>query len=80
MTIWQQQKHCLQNKKLERTTGVTMEFIDYFGKDASCLKNKKLWLFDIDGTIYEEDRLFDGTLALLTNIEKIDGALCIHYK
>lgn len=27
---------------------------DYFGKDASGLKNKKMWLFDMDGTIYEE--------------------------
>ena len=25
---------------------------DYYGKDFSGLKNKKLWLFDIDGTIY----------------------------
>ena len=29
---------------------------------------KKLWLFDMDGTIYEEDRLFDGTLDLLQKI------------
>ncbi len=38
---------------------------DYFGKNASYLKNKTLWLFDMDGTIYEEDRLFEGTLDLL---------------
>lgn len=44
---------------------------DYFGKDASELKNKKLWLFDMDGTIYEEERLFDGTLELLKKI--VDG-------
>lgn len=41
---------------------------DYFGKDASELKNKKLWLFDMDGTIYEEERVFDGTLDLLQSI------------
>lgn len=41
---------------------------DYFGKDASELKAKKLWLFDLDGTIYEEDQLFDGTLDLLKKI------------
>lgn len=41
---------------------------DYFGKDLSDLKNKKLWLFDMDGTIYEEDRVFDGTLDLLDKI------------
>ena len=41
---------------------------DYFGSDASELRNKKLWLFDMDGTIYEEDRVFDGTLDLLQRI------------
>lgn len=38
---------------------------DYFGKDASALKDKRLWLFDLDGTIYEEERLFDGASDLL---------------
>ena len=38
---------------------------DYFGQDSSVLKNKKLWLFDMDGTIYNDDRIFDGTLDLL---------------
>lgn len=37
---------------------------DYFGKEAA-LQNKRLWLFDMDGTIYEDDILFDGTLDLL---------------
>ena len=41
---------------------------DYFGNDASCLKRKKLWLFDMDGTVYEEERVFDGTLDLLKKI------------
>lgn len=41
---------------------------DYFGNDASELKKKKLWLFDMDGTIYEEERIFDGTLDLLKSI------------
>ncbi len=44
---------------------------DYFGINASGLKKKKLWLFDMDGTIYEEERLFDGTLELLEKI--VDG-------
>ena len=39
-------------------------FKDVFGKDID-LKNKKLWLFDMDGTIYKEDCLFEGTLDLL---------------
>lgn len=46
---------------------------DYFEKDASKLKDKKLWLFDMDGTIYKEDTLFDGTLDLLKAIVDIGG-------
>ena len=46
---------------------------DIFGVNTSELKNKKLWLFDMDGTIYEEDTLFDGTLDLLEAIEKNGG-------
>lgn len=46
---------------------------DYFGKDISVLKNKKLFLFDMDGTIYNEEKLFDGVLELLEKIEKNDG-------
>lgn len=37
------------------------------------LKDKKLFLFDMDGTIYEEDKLFDGTLELMTKIIDIGG-------
>ena len=46
---------------------------DYFGIDASELKSKRLWLFDMDGTIYEEDRVFDGTLKLLRKIKELGG-------
>ena len=46
---------------------------DYYGKDYSELKNKKLWLFDMDGTVYLGDRLFDGTLDLLSNIAESGG-------
>ncbi len=45
---------------------------DYFGKDIACLKNKKLFLFDMDGTIYLGNRLFDGVIELLEKI-KTDG-------
>ena len=48
---------------------------DYFGLDATRLKNKKLFLFDMDGTIYKEDSLFEGTLDLMSAI-KIKGG---HY-
>lgn len=37
------------------------------------LKNKKLFLFDMDGTIYSEDNLFDGTKELLDTISKNGG-------
>lgn len=47
--------------------------VDYFGKNARELANKKLWLFDMDGTIYEENHLFDGTLDLLSTIVDYGG-------
>ncbi len=43
-------------------------FRDVFGKEID-LSKKKLWLFDMDGTIYKEDVLYDGTLELLDTIE-----------
>lgn len=46
---------------------------DVFEKEAGILKNKSLWLFDMDGTIYEEDRLFEGARELLTEIKKKNG-------
>ena len=46
---------------------------DYFGQDSSVLKNKKLWLFDMDGTIYNDDCIFDGTLDLLQFIKQNGG-------
>lgn len=39
----------------------------------SNLKNKKLFLFDMDGTIYLDNDLFDGTLDMLEHIRKIGG-------
>lgn len=50
-----------------------MERLDYFGVDCSDLADKKLFLFDMDGTIYEEDRLFDGTLEILKKITDKGG-------
>ena len=46
---------------------------DFFGKDASVLKNKKLFLFDMDGTIYRENDLFDGVIELLAKIKEKGG-------
>lgn len=46
---------------------------DYFGRNADCLKDKKLFLLDMDGTIYEEDRLFDGVLDFFRKIRERGG-------
>ena len=37
------------------------------------LKDKKLFLLDMDGTIYLDDRLFDGTTEFLQHIKQIGG-------
>jgi len=37
------------------------------------LRRKKLFLLDMDGTIYLDDRLFDGTLDLLAYVRSIGG-------
>ena len=37
------------------------------------LQKKKLFLFDIDGTIAVGDTLFDGSAALLRHIDTIGG-------
>ena len=36
------------------------------------LKEKKLFLLDMDGTIYLDDYLFDGVLDFLDEISKAD--------
>jgi len=41
------------------------------------LLNKKLWLLDMDGTIFEGDRLFDGSFAFLEAIRKRGNYLFI---
>ena len=37
------------------------------------LKDKKLFLLDMDGTIYLEDDLFDGTLDFLDHVKRSGG-------
>ncbi len=46
------------------------KLLDYNGKDATRLLDKKLYLFDMDGTIYLDDDLFEGIPELLQNIAK----------
>lgn len=53
-----------------------MEFgvpTDVWGNNVSALYKKKLFLFDMDGTIYEEETVFEGTRELLNLIEEIGG-------
>ena len=45
----------------------------FFGKQAKELGDKRLFLFDMDGTIYEEDRLFPGSLELMQCISAMGG-------
>ena len=37
------------------------------------LRGKRLFLLDMDGTIYLDDRLFDGTVDFLDYVRKIGG-------
>ncbi len=46
---------------------------DIFSKDITALKQKKLWLFDMDGTIYNENTLFEGVLELMAQIRSSGG-------
>ena len=47
--------------------------VDYTGKNAEGLKEKTLYLLDMDGTIYNENEIFEGTLDLLREIEERGG-------
>lgn len=46
-----------------------MKKYDLTDNDINILKNKELFLFDLDGTLYNENKLFDGVLELLKNIK-----------
>lgn len=48
--------------------------LDRMGRDCDELKKKKLFLLDMDGTIYEGDRLFSGTVPLLRAITAGGGS------
>ena len=47
--------------------------IDKFNKNADSLRAKKLFLLDMDGTIYNENQIFEGTLDFLKQIETQGG-------
>ncbi len=44
--------------------------VDFYGKDFSKISEKKLFLFDMDGTLYLENDLFEGVVELLAEIQK----------
>ena len=46
---------------------------DIRGADASRLRGKKLWLFDMDGTIYLGNEVFPGTVPLFNEIRRRGG-------
>lgn len=46
---------------------------DRFGKDISPLKSKRLFLLDMDGTVYNEDTLFDKVIEFTDYIRNIGG-------
>jgi HAD superfamily hydrolase (TIGR01450 family) len=46
---------------------------DYFNKNCDTVMSKKLWLFDMDGTIYLENDLFKGVKELLNYITENGG-------
>ena len=45
----------------------------YGGKIVNKLNDKKLFLLDMDGTIYIDNELFDGTLDFLSHVKKSGG-------
>ena len=47
--------------------------MDFYGKEASDLRDKRLWLFDMDGTLNQDERLFDGARELLREIRAAGG-------
>lgn len=46
---------------------------DKLGRNADALLQKKLFLLDMDGTIYNENQIFDGTLDFLQEIKNNNG-------
>lgn len=44
---------------------------DFFGKNADVLKSKKLFLLDMDGTVYNENMVFAGTVDFLNSIKRM---------
>ena len=54
--------------------------VDYTGKNAEELKKKTLYLLDMDGTIYNENEIFEGTLDFLNEIERRQGQYIFYHE
>lgn len=48
---------------------------DFFGNDASILLKKKLFLLDMDGTIYNENSLFEGSKEFIEYVNSTGKAV-----
>ena len=46
---------------------------DFTGRPADRLRDKRLWLLDMDGTIYNENQIFEGTIDFLRQIREHGG-------
>ena len=46
---------------------------DITGKNSDSLKEKSLYLLDMDGTIYKENEIFEGPLYFLSEIRRRVG-------
>ena len=44
---------------------------------TGCFENIRLFLFDMDGTLYIGDRVFDFTPELLSTIKKAGKNICL---
>ena len=53
-----------------------MQKSDILGKNTEKLKDKKFFLLDLDGTIYNENTLFDGTLEFINKV-RANGGKCL---
>lgn len=53
-----------------------MNSLKHTTKDVQILRHKKLFLFDIDGTLAVGDTLFEGSADLLDYIDAIGGKAC----
>ena len=62
-----------KTEKVKRKNGGNTKMKDKFGKDTEGLYEKRLFLLDMDGTLYLGDRLFPATKPFLSEIRRRGG-------